>query len=397
MIQTASESPIAPHFNNATSDTARRRSTFYVPLVINQCSVASSPLDGGHDTKATSTDQIYNPDLSACSFEWSLNESSDLLVGDEVKVNSAKLRDAGKTPHSTPTKDTKYLCDARMGERKKRYGVVLNGINLDDDGTGANDENHNVSGERPETQSISSTPVKLLKSRSRSNILYFPEKSLQLSPMKEKSKTLPQNASPKLMSIAIDDSSTDKSSTGCAISVLPSKYSLLLKSSPKISINLLSDSQRSSQSATSPTPSTAVPHFNDHKTTLSLSPSSATSPRKGLSFIRRTHSTKLSRSNSLLKSLTSKCVDQDSAKLINGQPICELPFEQFEKYFKSENFHESIKNLFLKDDNNSDSISDKREKNKVLFDDHLSGKLTTFDIKCNDADEVYSGKFFLGF
>lgn len=368
MIQTASETPVLPHLNNntATTETTRRRSTFYVPLIIDQC---SSPSDANNDVKTQSNDKIYNPDLSACSFEWSLNESSDLLVGDEIKSRETE---------KTPIKDTKYLNDARIGEKKKRYGIVLNGLILDD-GADGDDENANVSSEKPEPQSISSTPIKLLKSRSRSNILYFPEKSLQLSPMKEKSKTLPQNASPKLLTtIPIDDDSpNEKSSTGCAISVLPSKYSLLLKSSPKITLNLVSDSQRSSHSATSPIPL-------DQR--LSLSPNSATSPRKGLSFIRRTHSTKLSRSNSLLKSLTSKCVDQDSTKLLNGQTICELQFEQFEKYFKSENFYESVKNLFLKDEN-----SDNRESNKKLFDEHLAN-VETFDVKCNDAEEVYSGK-----
>lgn len=426
----AAENTVFPHTNSNTTpeETTRRRSTFYVPLTNDQCSLtvslsSSNDNDGGingvaADVKTSSTDKIYNPDLSACSFEWSLNESSDLLVGDEISSTKLRVHNSiEKTSHhSTPTKrdannDIKSksidLSNVSLGQKKKRYGIVLNGISLDDDNDNncdrVNDENTNkVNGDNKyqEPRSVASTPSKLLKSRSRSNILYFPEKSLQLSPLKEKSKTLPQNASPKMLSVmASDDSSNEKTTSGCAISVLPSKYSLLLKSSPKISINLLSsdnNSQRSSShSKTSPIPAT-VTYSDQHKHMLSLSPSasSVTSPRKGLSFIRRAHSTKLSRSNSLLKSLTSKCVDQESGKLMNGNAsICELQFEQFEKYFKEDNFYDLIREIFLKD-LNSDCVSNNRE--KITSDEHLrgGGNATTidmFDVKCSDADEVYSG------
>lgn len=288
----------------ASTESTRRRSTFYVPLN-NSCHEAVALEDGGDedlripaDPPATpsrvepdytkrSLERIYNPDLSACSFEWSLDDS----------LNSSN----------------NLLVSSERENKLKRYGIVLNAsVNIDDDETACHQK-----------QSNTSTPIRLMKSRSRNNILNLPEKpSLVPSPAKEKSKTLPQNMSPA--------------------NTFPPKSSFLLKSTPKISLNYSSD--------------LGVLNSSSHSADPTPSPHSALSPKKSLSFIRRTHSTKLSRSNSLLKSLTSKCVDQsaDSLKIL----VKELDFARLEKFVRAgDKADEMVRDLFLrcKDDKDEDS------------------------------------------
>lgn len=259
MIQTMETSITSTNSTNGSTE-ARRRSTFYVPLS------ESERIEADYQNREIkkSIEQIYNPDLSACSFEFSLDESlndSGLLVSNENIKNTSK---------------------------SKRYGVVLNGLSIDDDE------------EEDDSHKNTSTPIKLMKSRSRSNILSLPDKSVS-SPNKEKSKTLPQNLS--------------------SLNSFPPKNSFLLKSTPKISLNYSSDN-----------------------------PTSSLSPKKSLSFIRRAHSTKISRSNSLLKSLTSKCVDQSVENLnLCRIVVQDLYFERLEKFWKAENFSELVKDVFFKE------------------------------------------------
>lgn len=247
------------------TDSTRRRSTFYVPLVSELDCPSSETLSTNLDEIKKSIDQLYNPDLSACSFEWSLDDS--LPSNTEMPMSIAS-----RIPN----------------EKTKRYGIVLNGIDLDDE-------------ECQNLPSNTSTPIKVTRSHSRSNLLSsLPDRTIT-SPVKEKSKTLPQNLSPA--------------------NTFPPKHSFLLKSTPKISLNYSSSSE-----VTNTTPS----------------------PKKSLSFIRRAHSTKLSRNNSLLKSLTSKCVDQSVESLCRVM-VNELQLDRLERFFKAENCSELIRDMFFKE------------------------------------------------
>lgn len=145
--------------------------------------------------------------------------------------------------------------------------------------------------------------------------------------VKEKSKTLPVKESNP--------------------SIFPPKN---LKSTPKISSPSLSD--------------TSARHI-------------LATPKKSLSFIRRTHSTKLSRNNSLLKSLTTKCVEHSNENLpVN---VYDLTVERLELYLKAENCEELMKELFLREPLNTSSSDngsekDKENNNNNYDDDALSGK-----------------------
>lgn len=248
-----------------TSDSTRRRSTFYVPLVTDLDSPSNEALSTNLDEIKKSIDQLYSPDLSTCSFEWSLDDS---LPNADMPITS-------RLPN----------------EKTKRYGIVLNGIDLDDD----NDED-----DCHKLPSNTSTPVKVIRSHSRSNLLSsLPDAT---TPTKEKSKTLPQNLSPA--------------------NTFPPKHSFLLKSTPKISLNYSSSSE----------------------VTTAVTPS----PKKSLSFIRRAHSTKLSRNNSLLKSLTSKCVDPSVESLCRVM-VNELQLDRLERFFKADNCSELVRDLFFKE------------------------------------------------
>lgn len=269
----------------ASTDSTRRRSTFYVPLVSDPSSTDTITTTNLDDIKR-SLELIYNPDLSACSFEWSLEDSlnrSSLSNDGNVNVSPSGAEYTGNGVNIA----TVVNMANTTGAKAKRYGVVLNGIDLDD--------------EQCHQQSQTSTPKKMLaKSQSRSSI---PDRTFNAaSPaLKEKSATLPQNMSPA--------------------NTFPPKHSFLLKSSPKILFNYSSDAAI----ATTTTPS----------------------PKKTLSFIRRAHSTKLSRSNSLLKSLTSKCVDQSVDNLCRIV-VDELQFDRLERFFNAENCTELILDMFFK-------------------------------------------------
>lgn len=418
MIQTVSSATENAFASNSV-ETPRRRSTFYVPLVVNEeDSVSPSTDDSNTDTNHNndddrtmkrSLDPIYNPDLSACSFELSLNESADLMVSNEVELRMGIKRTASTTitrPLTTTSTTIAIVntnTDRVLSERSndklnleisnrnkvKRYGIVLNGsINIDDeDKLPMNDENQ-CHDDQEKSPSNTSTPIKMMKSRSRSNILCLPDKSFQLSPLKEKSKTLPQNVSPKILSSTVSATNIANSQTNT--STFPPKYSFLLKSSPKISLNYSFDAIANAGISPSNNNVTSV-QITDKKTHLALSPTSAASPRKALSFIRRAHSTKLSRSNSLLKSLTSKCVDQNAENLLNpNQPVYELPFDRFEECFKSDNFYALMKEIFLLKDANDESNNDGLGNSTTIAVNTTTKEMNAHQ-KCDD--EVHSGKY----
>lgn len=302
----------------AATDSTRRRSTFYVPLTSDADEPTNEVGSSFGDQPAVSSiaskpepvyagePAMYNPDLSACSFDWSLDESlnnSSLLVTNDALIGT------------------------RRSPKSRRYGVVLNSINLDEDETlpslmGAADsadaKNHTVVSARSSASDNTSTPKKktLSKAHSRASIVDANSAPNTLphhttTPLKEKSATLPQNLS--------------------ASNTFPPKNSFLMKSSPRISFKYFSDSSSSHAQPAATAATVATP-----------------SPKKSLSFIRRAHSTKLSRSNSLLKSLTSKCVDQGVDNMCRSV-VSELQLERLEAIFRAENGADQIRELFLRE------------------------------------------------
>lgn len=263
MLQTQ-ESP----FGSSHLETERRRSTFYVPLTQTDLPPTSSNSSSTNEIRSNHHEDDEKPlDLSEFSCDWSFNSTAD-----------ESRSSCGEKPKHYSSSTSKL---------SKRFGVVLDG------------SHRNVS-EKCDT----STPIRIVRAKSRSNILNgLPDKTV-MSPFKEKSKTLPQN---------LNLSSLDSSFTS------PSKSSFLLKSTPKISLNYSSEPNSSFTS----------------------------SPRKSsLGFIRRVNSTKLARNNSLLKSLTSKCVDHSLDDSVNAT-VNELSFERLLKKWGHDNFFEFIREYFM--------------------------------------------------
>lgn len=217
--------------------------------------------------------------------------------------------------------------------RLKRYGIVLNGsVNIDD----SNLEVH-ANHKRSKTKNItSSTPIKDAPKDIKNTSHHHKET------VKEKSKTLPA-----------------KDSVLSSPSIFPPKNSHMLKSTPKMSINNCSS-------------------LSDTSVLLPHTPMTNATPKKSLSFIRRTHSTKLSRNNSLLKSLTSKCVVENSNENFPVN-VYDLSIERLELYLKAENCDDLVRELFLREPLNTSSSDNGSEKNKEnnfykYDEDAMSGK-----------------------
>lgn len=220
-----------------------------------------------------------------------------------------------ETPDMMVSSREKSQLSSDDSNKLKRYGIVLNGsVNIDDSNLEVH-ANHNK--QKTSTKPItSSTPIKMAP-------------IAVISEIKEKSKTLPVKETP------------------IAANTFPLKSSFLLKSTPKIASSFLNYSSLSDSSAII---------NGEHRS----------SPKKSLSFIRRTHSTKLSRSNSLLKSLTSKCVEQSNENLrVN---VHDLMSDRLETILRSDKSDELIKDLFFRE----------------------TLDLTTKEQ--NDDDDVHSGK-----
>lgn len=436
MIQTVS-SPTENAFSSSSNsiETPRRRSTFYVPLTISTAtpvaddssvsvSISIKPKqskDVNHDNFKTERpkrflDRIYRSGNNERTFDWSLGESgADLMTSNDVELRTGIKRTAsastgmfaGKNDRILSERPIKSNSTTEINNRNKikRYGIVLNGsVNLDDDEKlHINDENqcHDDDGDEQKSPSSTSTPIKMLKSRSRSNILCLPDKSFQLSPLKEKSKTLPQNLSPKVMTSASATNITSHTNS----STFPPKYSFLLKSSPKISLNYTFDAvangativSTATTTTTSPAVTTASPQVIDKKSQSALSPASTSSPRKALSFIRRAHSTKLSRSNSLLKSLTTttKSTDADQQLRGNNRIVTELSFDRFVECFRSDNFCALIKEMFLlKDAANAAAAESNSNGGLATSTTAVNTSKSPTDNDKGDDDEVHSGKYY---
>lgn len=292
-----------------TSDTSktRRRSTFYVPLNSHQSSNPTATADSADDSL----------DLSACSLDWSLNDSLSSELEDDKRQTTITV-DKNK-------KSTTSINGTQLTPTLHRLEITVNGETRRD----RKDSEY-------EQDSKQSTPIKSYgKSRSRTNILNLTERislSPAVSPLKEKSKTLPQSL-------------TNSPVAGGSSSCFPAKNSFLLKSSPKISS--MATGQVMITASPSPPPQ--------------VIPLTAKSPRKSLSFIRRSHSTKVSRSSSLLRSFTSK--NSESGTNGQGQDQGEqggevpprmvgLNAELLERLYKISvpgDFDESLRRIFFKD------------------------------------------------
>lgn len=288
-------------------ETTRRRSTFYVPL----SSEDLSSCDADHDKN--SNDQIYNPNLSGYSCDWSLNESMD---ASEMLVSREKSQLSNDDSN-----------------RLKRYGIVLNGsVNIDD----SNLEVH-ANLKRTKSKNLtSSTPIKDLTKCKQTEVCESPA-AVITSPVKEKSKTLP-----------VKEMQT-------AASTFPPKSSFILKSTPKISSSINYSS------------------LSDTSALTQQERKAVATPKKSLSFIRRTHSTKLSRNNSLLKSLTSKCVEHSNESL--SVNVYDLSSERLVLYLKADNCEDLMKDLFFKESLDTSSSDSCGKHHKDEDDDALSGKI----------------------
>lgn len=291
-------------------DSTRRRSTFYVPLSTEDLTAR----DADHATNAD--EHIYNPNLSGYSCDWSLNDSID---ASEMMVTREKSQSQLSNDDSN---------------RLKRYGIVLNGsVNIDD----SNLEVH-ANHRRTKSKNLtSSTPIKDSTKCKQSEVCSSPAAVVEVtSPAKEKSKTLPVKES-------------------AVAATFPPKNSFLLKSTPKISSSINYSS------------------LSDTSTHLQHERKAISTPKKSLSFIRRTHSTKLSRNNSLLKSLTSKCVEHSNESL--SVNVYDLSCERLALYLKADNCDDLIKELFFREslDTSTSDNGDKHNKEHEDDDAH-SGK-----------------------
>lgn len=209
--------------------------------------------------------------------------------------------------------------------RLKRYGIVLNGsVNIDDS------VDVHANHRRTKSKNLtSSTPIKDATNKQNES----PSAATITSPIKEKSKTLPV----KEMQAA---------------STFPPKNSFILKSTPKISSSINYSS------------------LSDTSALIQNERKAVSTPKKSLSFIRRTHSTKLSRNNSLLKSLTTKCVEHSNESLSTN--VYDLSLERLALYLKAENCDDLVKELFFRgslDTSSSDSCGKNHDD-----EDALSGK-----------------------
>lgn len=321
VIQTADQTAFG-------DESSRRRSTFYVPLSTEDL----TSRDGEHQIDAP----MYNPSLSGYSCDWSLNDSIDGCSTTEMLISREKSQ-----------------LSSDESNRLKRYGIVLNGsVDIDD----SNLEVHANYKRKNSKNLTSSTPIKdITKNKNPdvdvSNALTTVEKATAASVTKPKTViTVSSISTPvageKSKTLPVKDINTQPST-------FPPKNSYILKSTPKISSSI----NYSSLSDNSP-----------------LKQHIVATPKKSLSFIRRAHSTKLSRNNSLLKSLASKCVEHSNDSL--NSTVYDLSSEQLALYMKSENCDDLVKDLFFRGslDTSLTNNCGKNKENVHDDDDGMSGK-----------------------
>lgn len=324
-------------------ESSRRRSTFYVPLSTEDLTSRD------HDDIKKSNDQMFNPNLSGYSYDWSINDSIDGDGSEILREKSSQL-------------------SVDDSNRLKRYGIVLNGsVNIDD----SNLEVH-ANHKRSKTKNLtSSTPIKDSTKTTTTTTPKGNKNETAMTPQqreiaKEKSKTLPVK----------DTHHHQQQMTTVSSSIFPPKNSHILKSTPKISTTSINYNTSS---------------LSDTSSLLPQTTKAIATPKKSLSFIRRTHSTKLSRNNSLLKSLTSKCVENSNENLpVN---VYDLSVERLELYLKAENCDDLMKELFLREPLNTSSSDDGgggcgSEKNKENNNNNNSSKHNNN----NYDDDAMSGK-----
>lgn len=307
-------------------ESTRRRSTFYVPLSTEDL----RDDDRAADVRNGNEPAVFNPNLSGYSCDWSLNDSID---GSEMLISREKSQ-----------------LSSDDSNRLKRYGIVLNGsVDIDD----SNLEVH-ANYKRKNSKNLhSSTPIKspqpdvtqtaappTTPARLPKTVIIV--NSITPIASVEKSKTLP-----------VKD--TQPSS-----STFPPKNTFILKSTPKISSSI----NYSSLSDCSPLATTKATN----------------APKKSLSFIRRAHSTKLSRNNSLLKSLATKCGAEHSNDSLNST-VYDLSTERLMLYMRSDNCDDLMKELFFRVSPDSSQLEHcgKNKENEHDDEDGLSGKNSEFN------------------
>lgn len=302
----------------AFDESTRRRSTFYVPLSTEDLTSRDDerPIDVASGVEPA----VFNPNLSGYLCDWSLNDSID-------------------TSEMLISRDKSQL-SSDDSNRLKRYGIVLNGsVDIDD----SNLEVHANYRRRNSKNLHSSTPIKSPQPETPTKAAAVPVATSpnqlktviivnSITPVLEKSKTLP-------VKDIMQPSST-----------FPPKNTFILKSTPKISSSI----NYSSLSDYSP----------------KAKPTNA-SPKKSMSFIRRAHSTKLSRNNSLLKSLASKCGAEQSSDSLNST-VYDLSTERLMLYMRSENCNDLMRELFLRVSPDSTQLENKE--NAHDDEDGMSGK-----------------------
>ncbi|KAL5277759.1 DAB2IP family protein [Megaselia abdita] len=331
--------------NNDTSENElsiksqrRRSSIFYVPLLT--------------EIEKELEQQSSNPTMSPpppCGFNWSMTGNDvDFEDDDDYTYPEKKL------PPSTPKPEN------------KRYGVLIGSLTLNDSTNTIASNHSNTSNNTTTTnskfpdyddseisriqdiQTNTSTPIVQMKSRSRNNILSVSNTSSSLSQpkrltIKEKSSTLPQagfNASSVSASSTADSNAAASSYfVDVPTNTFPPKNKVTaVVSSP---IDQKSSASRKYSSDTSITSTTNM--VSPHQT------------KKPLSFIRRTHSTKVARSNSILKTfsttkgiLSSSSGDNMRANQHADHEVHHLPFELLNKILCSDVCAELLKSYFVK-------------------------------------------------
>lgn len=334
---------------NISKSQRRRSSIFYVPLLTE----IEKELKGSETISSNSKQEIMPP---PCGFNWSMTGNDvDFEDDDDYTYPQEK-----KLPPSTPKPE------------HKRYGVLIGSLTLNDStntitsnhsnnklGTRNDEDDSNLNhqqnnhlvdyddSEISRMQTNTSTPIVQMKSRSRNNILSVSNTSSSLSSssskpltIKEKSSTLPQ-AGTNADNAIIASNAAASSSYFVDVpptNTFPPKNKVTVVSSP-IHIQEKSSASRKYSSDTSITSTNMV---------------SPAQTKKPLSFIRRTHSTKVARSNSILKTFTTtkgilSSSSGDNVRVGHSDhDVHHLPFELLNKILCSDVCGELLKSYFVK-------------------------------------------------
>uniref|UniRef100_A0A1I8Q5M5 Uncharacterized protein n=1 Tax=Stomoxys calcitrans TaxID=35570 RepID=A0A1I8Q5M5_STOCA len=439
---------------------------------------SSSSYKSSTSTSTTAGNSSKWPLLTPRS-RYSDGANGEALLNTPAKTQTSSIKQNSPAPSAVATKTTnkQLATKVSLSSQLDNTSVSANSSLITNSSTSAatpqkcSEYDDDDDSEISRMQTNTSTPIKMMKSRSRTNILSVPastasqqssEQNLinvakikasstaaataaavststqvnkvcsQTTPTKQtstsasssssmtpspnilrvKAKTLPQNLSPSVVlqqGEALDNAATSNlnsssvktkksasdTNNSCAVtslsrkfggsqacnlhregknaktvntiitSAFPPKNLFLLKSTPKLTNTTTSMSSSSDNSLTSP------PNSNNSGKNYPPHPHQITSPaKKSLSFIRRAHSTKLSRSNSLLKSIASQHQNQmqntpASSSSANGgnantffctgswgkdfylqYDVCPLALDELDSYFRAEKCAELIRERF---------------------------------------------------